>query len=193
MRKMKNYYKTNTSHYAKCRTLMIRFRNRHRIRCFLTSVALFANCYFHVITLPVLYYNEVDRIYGLLWGCFAYAVNLIIFIAMFFAAEKNQRLLNMLLILIAVSTVIGFLHPYAGIGIGLLFLTQIPDCMKMKWIARQQGYPYFNERYQLQQDYKRFAKEFIQDSDTPGIPEELRRNQIVVFSMPDEEKSFYDT
>ena len=84
MKKSAKTMKLNTSHYAKCRTLMLKFKNRHRIRFFLTSVILFANCYFHVITLPILYYGNLDRGSALLWGMFAFLINLVIFVTVFF-------------------------------------------------------------------------------------------------------------
>ena len=189
MKKSNKYYKTNTSHYARCRTLMLRFKNMHRIRFFLTSVILFSNCYFHVITLPILYYGDYDRISALLWGSFAFLINLVIFLTAFFAEAKRLKLIIMLLVLILVSSVIGFLHLYAGIALGLLFLSQLPECMKMRWIQRQQGYPYFNERYQQQMDLKRMTSQFIGDSDTPEpAPQKpaFRYDDIVVFTMPKE-------
>lgn len=184
------YYKTNTSHYAKCRTLLLRFQNMHRVRFFLTCVILFANCYFHVITLPILRYGDLDRGSALLWGMFAFMINLVVFVTAFFASADRLNLVYLLLVLLLVSSVIGFLHPYAGIALGILFLTQIPECFKMKWVKRQQGYPYFNERYQLQQDYKRMTSEFIgnEKEETPRL--KPRRQKIVVFSMPDDEKSY---
>ena len=187
MKQVKKYYRTNTSHYARCRTLMLKFKNRHRLRFFLTSVIMFANCYFHVITLPALYYQENDRIYGLLWGVFGFLVNLIIFITAFCASAERRRLLTLLLILIALASVINFLHPYAGIALGIIYLTQIPEGMKMKWIQKQQGYPYFNERYQLQEDYKRMTADCIEESENPEPPR-ARPQRIVVFSLPEDKK-----
>jgi hypothetical protein len=151
-------------------------------------VTLFANCYFHVITLPILRYGDLDRGSALLWGIFAFVINIVIFVTAFFAAADRVKLVYLLLILITAASVIGFLHPYAGIALGILFLTQIPECMKMNWVKRQQGYPYFNERYQLQQDYKRMTSDFI-DSETEEKPKpKPRRQKIVVFSMPDDKK-----
>lgn len=161
----------------------------HRIRFFLTSVILFSNCYFHVITLPILYYGDYERIFALLWGSFAFLINLVIFLTAFFAEAKRLKLVIMLLILILVSSVIGFLHLYAGIALGLLFLSQLPECMKMRWLERQQGYPYFNERYQQQIDLKRMTSEFMDNSDDSEkqMPKpKFRYDDIVVFSMPKE-------
>ena len=189
MKKGNKYYRTNTSHYAKCRTLMLRFRSMHRIRFFLTSVILFANCYFHVITLPILYYGDTDRVSALLWGSFAFLINLVIFVTAFFADSKRLKLILMLLVLILASSVIGFLHLYAGIALGLLFVSQIPECMKMRWVQRQQGYPYFNERYQQQIDLKRMTSQFVDDYDTPETQQKkpaYRYDDIVVFTMPKE-------
>ncbi|MBR0485370.1 MAG: hypothetical protein IJJ69_11455 [Oscillospiraceae bacterium] len=189
MKKLSKYYKTNTSHYAKCRTWMLRLKHMHRIRFFLTSVILFANCYFHVITLPILYYGDIDRISALLWGSFAFLINLVILLTAFFAEAKKLKLILMLLVLILVSSVIRFLHLYAGIALGLLFLSQIPECMKMRWLERQQGYPYFNERYQQQIDLKRMTSEFMDNSDDSEnqMPKpKFRYDDIVVFSMPKE-------
>ena len=185
----KKQYKTNTSHYARCRTLMLKLKNMHRIRFFLTSVILFANCYFHVITLPILYYGDLDRGTALLWGIFAFVINLVILGTAFFASADNIKLVYLLLILIIAASVKGFLHPYAGLVLGLLFLLQVPECMKMNWVKKQQGYPYFNERYQLQQDYKRMTSDFV-DSETREQPPAHKkyRQKIVVFSMPDEKK-----
>ena len=182
-------YKTNTSHYAKCRTLMLKFKSMHRIRFFLTSVILFANCYFHVITLPILYYGDLDRGSALLWGIFAFVINIIVLVTAFVASADRLKLVYLLLILITVSSVIGFLHVYAGIALGILFLSQLPECMKMKWVKRQQGYPYFNERYQLQLDYKRMTSDLIGSEtaeEQPSPKYKPHRQKIVVFSMPDE-------
>lgn len=188
MKQIKRYYRTNTSHYARCRTLMIRFRHMHRIRNFLTSVILFSNCYFHVITLPMLYYQEYDRVYGLFWGSFAYVVNLIILITGFSTIADRLRQLILLLLLIAGATVIGFLHPYAGAALGWVYLTQIPESFKMRWIQRQQGYPYFNERYQRQEEDKQLAAELIEEAENAESAYRRRQPRIVVFSMPEEEE-----
>ncbi len=198
MTKSKKTMKLNTSHYAKCRTLMVQFKSRHRIRLFLTSVILFANCYFHVITLPILYYGDLDRGSALLWGIFAFLINLVIFVTVFFTSAERLKLVCLLLMLILVGTIIGFLHPAAGITLGLLFLSQLPECMKMRWIQKQQGYPYFNERYEQQMNLKRTADDFILKEDeeekaaekniSPKKRPPVRYNDIIVFSMPDEKK-----
>lgn len=168
---------------------MLKFKSMHRIRFFLTSVILFANCYFHVITLPILYYGDLDRGSALLWGIFAFVINIIVLVTAFVASADRLKLVYLLLILITVSSVIGFLHVYAGIALGILFLSQLPECMKMKWVKRQQGYPYFNERYQLQLDYKRMTSDLIGSEtaeEQPSQKPKPRRQKIVVFSMPDE-------
>ncbi len=182
---MKNAYRTKTSHYARCRTLMLRYKNMHRIRFFLTCVILFANCYFHVITLPILHYADLDRATALLWGMFAFVINLVIFVTAFCASAEKLKLVYLLLVLIILGSVIGFLHPYAGIALGIIFLSQLPECMKMRWIQKQQGYPYFNERYQRQVDVKIAKSQYIND---PVYQRPGSRSEIVVFSMPDEKK-----
>jgi len=104
----------------------------------------------------------------------------------FCTRTENLKRLVMLLILTVLSTVIGFLHPFAGTAIFILYLTQLPECMKMRWIQEQQGYPYFNERYQLHEDYKAFTKQYIEEADAPS--EKSSIPEIVVFSMPEQRK-----
>lgn len=148
----------------------------HYIRFFLTCVTLFCNCYFYVITIPILYYQEYDRMYGLIWGSFAFIINLVIAVSAFCAKSQKMKLVIMLLLLIVLGTVIKFLHIYAGIALMILYVLQISDCICMKWVQNQQGYPYFNERYQEQEDYWFMAK---------GCARNSKQQELVVFSMPD--------
>ncbi len=187
--KMQNvYYKTDTSHYAHCRSLMQKFHYHRIARFSLLAVTMFANCYFHVITLPIFYHEMDDPTFGLWWGMFAYLINIVISITAFCTKTENLRLLLLLLILILLGTIIGFLHPAAGIALGVLYLTQLPDCFQMRWVQEQQGYPYFNERYQLQKDYKNYTSQFIQETEQQEARRKANQNEIVVFSMPDQQK-----
>lgn len=164
----------------------MRFKIWHKIRFFLATVIIFSNCYFHVLTLPSVYMQEHDKFYGLLWGIFGYVINLIIWGTAFCTtAEKGGRLF-LLMLLTGSGMWIAFLHVYAGIALEILFASQIPEYFRMRWIKRQQGYPYFNERYQRQEDQRKACEVF---SNPDALTEELTPQQIIVFSMPEENRN----
>ena len=65
----------------------------------------------------------------------------------------------------------------------------------MRWIQKQQGYPYFNERYERQMHLKRMTTDdFMKETEEPEKPVQpkkppVRYDDIVIFSMPDEKKN----
>ncbi|MDE5768815.1 MAG: hypothetical protein K2H82_05455 [Oscillospiraceae bacterium] len=182
--------KTDTSHYDKCRTMMMKHKKNHMLRVNLVMFLMLINAYVKVIRSPI----DQGRLY--LWGFF-FGVGILIYCVItlvigLFAVPEKPKLLAVTCILLLTGILGEWLAPYLGIPMLLLFLWQIPETKQALWIKQQEGYPHFNERFAEQMG--RFGKEYqpeygfdsdnSHDAEMPDMPE-MPSPDFVVNEMPD--------
>ena len=64
-------------------------------------------------------------------------------------------------LLTILGMIIGIVNLFIGIAMLIVCVSQIPDSKQAVWIQKQEGYPYFNERFDEQMQY--FGKEYQPD------------------------------
>ncbi|MDE5754926.1 MAG: hypothetical protein K2H89_10360, partial [Oscillospiraceae bacterium] len=179
--------KTDTSHYDKCRTMMIKHKKNHLLRIGLVAFLMLINAYVKVVRSPI----DQGRLY--LWGFF-FGVGILIYCVItlvigLFAVPEKPKLLAATCILLFIGIIGEWLAPYLGIPMLLIFLWQIPEAKQAIWIKQQEGYPHFNER--LTEQMKNFGKEYqpehkfddLHDAEMPDLPE-TPSPDFVVKEMP---------
>ncbi|MDE6087494.1 MAG: hypothetical protein K2G25_03825 [Oscillospiraceae bacterium] len=169
----------DTSHYGKCRTLMIKQKQHHKLRVGLIAFAMLENAFWRIVIL-----HAEETIYSL--GEFFLEIGILLYCAIIvilgvFIVPKKPELLVITCILILIGMMSGWIAWYIGMIMLGLFLLQIPETKRTTWLKQQEGYPYFNERLTEQtQNFKNFKKKSYQseykfdnsqDAEMPSIPE----------------------
>ncbi len=137
-------YAIDTSHYDECLNVMLRHKNRHRIRTIAMLVLSITNGYFHI----AFYANIV--IAGIYIGVFSILYMLAVMVLSFFSTSDKP----VLVILTVAMYALGLWYAYSPIfGVPLLIMygLQLFECPKAVWVKKQSGYPYFSERFNDQQ------------------------------------------
>ncbi|MBE6876112.1 MAG: hypothetical protein E7496_05195 [Ruminococcus sp.] len=170
----------DTSHYDKCRTLMNIHKARHQKRTIFFSVLTLMNLYL-AIALPVKYHLSLiygNFLSGITFGLFVFIYGAGLLALLLFSIPEKPKLLILTILLIISGIMLNFIHLIVGIPMLVICLSQIPDCRQAVWIQKQDGYPYFNERFDEQMQY--FGKEYqpdhaldnLHDAEMLDIPEE---------------------
>ena len=71
----------------------------------------------------------------------------------FFAEQTRVKCYIGLLIVLLIGGYFGFFNIILVVPLMLIFLAAFPEYKKMQWVIRQPGYPYFNERFEAQQEH----------------------------------------
>ena len=153
----------DTSHYDKCRTLMNVHKTHHQKRVLIFSLLTLMNMYFS-ITLPITHNLSLlygTAAYGLIFGFFSILYSAGILALVFFATPEKPKLLLLAGLLTILGMIIGIVNLFIGIAMLIVCVSQIPDSKQAVWIQKQEGYPYFNERFDEQMQY--FGKEYQPD------------------------------
>ena len=165
----------NMSHYEKCRKIMRKHEQYHKLRVWLVTFAMLENAFWRIVILHV-----EETIYSLLEffmeiGILLYCA--IILIIGVFVLTKKPKLLAITCILLFIGMMFGWIAWYIGMIMLGLFLLQIPEKKLAVWLKQQEGYPYFNERLteQTQNVKKGYQSEHkfdnLHDTEMPSIPE----------------------
>lgn len=165
----------STSHYDKCRTLLLRHRENHMRRNVIVAVLMLINAYVSIIRAPII--HGLVALYGFFFGMGIFLYCAVIVVLGFLAIPERPKLLAVTCLLIVIGIAGSWIASYLGIPMLGLFLWQIPECKQALWIKKQPGYPHFNERFTEQME--NFGKEYqpeheldhIQDAQMPDIPE----------------------
>lgn len=179
--------KTDTSHYDKCRTLMLRHKKNHMHRVVITAVLMLINAYISIIRIPII--HGLVALYGFFFGIGVFLYCIVIVIIGFLAVPERPKLLVTTCILIIIGIFGKWISIYLGIAMLGLFLWQIPECKQALWIKDQPGYPHFNERFteQMKNFGKTYQSEYqfddFCDSRMPDMPE-TPSPDFVIKEMP---------
>ena len=182
--------KVDTSHYDKCRTMMMKHKKNHMLRVNLVMFLMLINAYVGVIRAPII--HGAAYLYGVFLGVGILIYCVITTLIGWFATAEKPKLLAVTCILLLIGILSEWLVPYLGIPMLLLFLWQIPETKQATWIRQQEGYPHFNERFteQMGKFGKEYQPEYGFDSDNshdaemPDMPE-MPSPDFVVKEMPD--------
>ena len=161
--------KADTSHYDKCRMLMLKHKNYHKTRLIIMGITLLLNSYLN-ITLPIRYGKSLfvgSTIYGFAFGIVAFLYCVGILILKLFAVPEKPKLLILDGLLIILGMISDLVNPALGILLLIVCITEIPECKQAVWIQNQAGYPYFNERFDEQME--KFGKEYQPDHELDHI------------------------
>lgn len=174
------------SHYARCLTLLTAFRIRHIKRLVALFALLCVNIYFHVLTFGVKYGGASfaqARAFELplsdlpfAMGVVSATCSLVLLFLAFFAEVKRPKLLIPFFLIAAAATYLDLIHWAIGAVIILVYVFQIVDNVKFKWVEKQPGYPHFNER--LDDQIKTFAAIHALD--------ELARKNVPEWEIPED-------
>ncbi|MBR1554834.1 MAG: hypothetical protein IJ644_05490 [Oscillospiraceae bacterium] len=165
----------DTSHYDRCRTLMNVHKTHHQKRVIIFSLLALMNMYFS-ITLPITHNLTLlygTAAYGLIFGFFSILYSAGILALVFFGTPEKPKLLLLSGLLTILGIILGVVNLLIGICMLIVCISQIPDSKQALWIQKQEGYPYFNERFDEQMQY--FGKDYQPDHalDTPHNSEML--------------------
>ena len=170
----------DTSHYDKCRTLMNLHKTHHRTRLMIFAFLTLLNMYF-CITLPITHHLTLlygTAPYGLIFGLFSILYSAGILALLFFGTPEKPKLLLLAGLLTILGMILGIVNLIIGICMLIVCISQIPECRQAVWIQKQDGYPYFNERFNEQMQY--FGKDYqpdhaldnLHDAEMLDMPEE---------------------
>ena len=67
--------------------------------------------------------------------------------AAFLAEQKRPIAFYILLVLLLIGLISKLFAWWCAIPVLIVYLTEIPEIRKMRWIMQQEGYPYFSERF----------------------------------------------
>ncbi|MDE7120899.1 MAG: hypothetical protein K2O42_01910, partial [Oscillospiraceae bacterium] len=104
--------KKDTSHYDKCRTMMIKHKKNHILRVKLTAFFIIVNALFHVIKVPVL--KGLPYLYGFFFGIGILIYCVIMLLIGWFATPERPKLLAVTCVLILIGIIGEWLAPYIG-------------------------------------------------------------------------------
>ncbi|MDE5754927.1 MAG: hypothetical protein K2H89_10365 [Oscillospiraceae bacterium] len=163
------------SHYDKCRTLMIKQKQYHKLRVGLVTFAMLENAFWRIVIL-----QAEETIYSLLE--FFMEIGILLYLVMIlvigvFVVPKKPKLLVITCIFIFIGMISGWIAWHLGMIMLGLFLLQIPETKLAVWLKQQEGYPHFNERLteQTQNFKKGYQSEHkfdnLHDAEMPSIPE----------------------
>ena len=166
------------SHYDKCRKMMKKQKQYHKLRVGLVTFAMLENAFWRTIILHVEETIYSLREFFMEIGILLYFV--IILVIGVFVVPKKPKLLAVTYILIFIGMIFNWIAWHLGIIMLGLFLLQIPETKQATWLKQQEGYPHFNERLTEQtQNFKNFKKKSYQseykfdnsqDAEMPSIP-----------------------
>lgn len=150
----------DTSHYAHCRTLMMKFKKNHFRRLILTAIVLVLNFYVHVLTFGVKYGGpsfEAAQALGVGVSMLPFGMgmatlicSIIALVLAFFTEVQRQKLVFFLIGLIVLCALADFIHWLLAALIVVCWLTHIKDLLNFRWVKEQPGYPHFSERFEEQ-------------------------------------------
>lgn len=191
-------WKKDTSHYDKCRTLMNVHKSHHQKRMLFFSILIVLNLYL-AVAIPVKYHLSLiygKFLQGVTFGAFAFVYSAGILVLLLFAVPEKPKLLMLAGLLIILGIITDFIHLIAGIPLLILCISQIPECKQALWVKKQEGYPYFNERFdeQMQVFGQEYQADHLLDNvhdaemlDIPeqGMPDFTVKPQTEIFEIPD--------
>lgn len=137
---------TGTEHFDRCREIMLRHKKHHWIRFSVLLVTLLADLFVQIIGAAKVFEKYVGFHLGtgtIVFTLLAYAFGLM-------ATPERVHFLAALLGVLLFGIWQHFFHPVLGGALVFLYLAEIPECPRALWLKRQQGYPYFNERFEEQ-------------------------------------------
>ena len=163
------------SHYEKCRKMMRKHEQYHKLQVGLVTFAMLENAFWRIVILHV-----EETIYSL-WEFFM-EIGILLYCTMIliigvFVLPKKPKLLAITCILLFIGMMFGWIAWYIGMIMMGLFLLQIPETKLAVWLKQQEGYPHFNERLteQTQNVKKGYQPEHkfdnLHDAEMPSIPE----------------------
>lgn len=158
-----------TAHYTDCLSRLARYKRNSRIRVAVLAVLLIAGLYLAVASLS-LAHMLVTILCSV--GILAMAVALI-------TPEKPVPYI-VFLVLLVFLTLTGVFPWETGIPEIVVYLTAIPEYLKMRWIMQQPGYPHFSERLDQQTAHSEY--EPVQH-DAPA-PQDITA-EMLPLEMPD--------
>lgn len=72
-------------------------------------------------------------------------------VAMAFLAEQKRPVaFYILLVLLVIGLISKLFAWWCAVPVLIVYITEVPEIRKMKWIMQQEGYPYFSERFSEQ-------------------------------------------
>lgn len=137
---------TDTSHFDKCKQIMLLHRKHHRMRFTLLVILLLSSLFFQLLEYSKVFENYVGFHLGM--GAITFSVTALVF--GLFATPERPTCLAALLAVLVFGAFRFFINFLLTVPLVLVYLLEIPECLKARWVMRQPGYPYFNERFETQ-------------------------------------------
>lgn len=158
----------NMPDYTGCRSLIIKYRQTHIRRLLVMIVLLILNIYGNVVYWTTKYagpsiaqakaFDTGVSMLPYAMGIAAVILSITCLVIGIFADQRRTKLLILLILLFVAGWMADFLRWFIAIPLVVMYLFQFPECRKMKWLTEQPGYPYFNERFEEQQNL--FGKDY---------------------------------
>ncbi len=139
----------NTAHYETCRNIQKRCQQYHTICCFiLLGLAgwslLSLSGYFYIIPLAAPVSEPALYLPAILW-------TIVVVVAGFIATPEHPLRIGIFLLLVVLTIPFHFWAVYTVLPAVLAFGSMLILSPKAIWMTKQEGYPYFNERFTQQQ------------------------------------------
>lgn len=99
-----------------------------------------------------------------------------------FGDHQHPKLYFTLIALLVIGGVIDCYQWIIALLMVLLYLTALPEYRKMRWILKQPGYPYFNERFQEQLLHSEYEPIHKLDNKNHGVMAGLENGEDAVTS-----------
>ena len=130
------------SNYVKHRTMMQSIEKHNSIRLGVAAVLLFLN-------IPAALYSLAAQ-YGIVFTVIALLYVGGILVSFMFSVPETPKLCAIPAVLILLGIASGCIFFVIGLLLLLLLVWVIPDYKKLEFLKTQEGYPQFNERFDVQ-------------------------------------------
>ena len=162
---MQETEKSDTSHYSKCKTHMLKYKKNDKIRVFFSACLTVGQAFLN-IQVP-LFAPQPNPMFRFMWGMLSLFCCIGIALLMLLSNAKTPKILMFNFVWIISGMILRFIHPAVGMILLFMCMTIIPECKKMRWIQQQSGYPHFSER--LDKQMESFGKEYQSDYHFDGV------------------------
>ena len=173
----------DTSHYDKCRTMMITHQNHAKIRNYAMMFLVFLSIVTTAVPMAGVY--GVAGATGFMFGILGCLYNIGVLILTMFAIPTRPKVCAGAMASVLIGMLMTCIFWILGIPMLIVIGTLIPECRQSAWLQKQEGYPHFNERFSEQMQH--FGKEYEPDHqldnlreaempDIPEIPDEIPEN-----------------
>lgn len=163
----------DTSHYAHCRTLLMKFKRNHIRRVVALAILLVANFYVHVLFFGVKYGGPsfgMAKAMGMGVSMLPFGMGMATLICSLialglgvFAEVKRPKLTFILIGLMVLCAIADFLHWLIAAAIVILYLFEIKEIINYRWVTEQPGFPHFSERFEEQLENSEFKPMYKMD------------------------------